>query len=170
MGRLVETEEGYNFVSDNGVEYDLLEGTTIVENVKERTSDIVFVLLKEQFDENGDAIFNTNDLLVTWRYGAFMITDSGRTRSEITKDFEERTKEYEEKHPEVVKFYMDKDRKSLIKEILNEKIDEVYMKLQTKFGIENGDIDPLQLLHQEELVDKLTNLINKVLHYQKGDK
>lgn len=170
MGKFVEMEEGYNFISDNGVEYELLEGTTIAETVSERTSDIVFVLLKEQFDENGDGIFKTDDLLVTWRYGAFMITDSDSTRSEMIKDFDEKTKKYEEKHPEVVKFYMNKNKKHIINEMLDSKIDEVYAELQTKFGIENGDINPFQFLRQEELVDELTNLISEVLEYQKGDK
>ena len=50
-----------------------------------------------------------------------------------------------------------------IYELLEEKINEVYLHFQEKLNIESGDIRPEQLFEQDELLTKLSVLIKEVL-------
>ena len=50
-----------------------------------------------------------------------------------------------------------------IYELLQRKINEVYLHFQEKLNIESGDIRPEQLLEQDKLLEKLSILIKEVL-------
>lgn len=50
-----------------------------------------------------------------------------------------------------------------IKEDLENKINEIYLKYQDRFDIQSGDIYPEQLFRQDELLDALAKLISEVL-------
>lgn len=52
-------------------------------------------------------------------------------------------------------------------ELLERKVIEVYLHFQEKLNIESGDIRPEQLLKQDELLTKLSVLIEKVLMMEK---
>lgn len=53
--------------------------------------------------------------------------------------------------------------KNEIYELLEKKINEVYLHFQEKLNIESGDIRPGQLFEQDELLEKLSSLIEEVL-------
>ena len=54
-----------------------------------------------------------------------------------------------------------------MKEILERKINDIFLEQQIKNNIESGDIEPLDAIKLDKLVDELTELITKVLEYQK---
>ena len=54
----------------------------------------------------------------------------------------------------------------MLKELIHEKIDEVFIKLQEPNNIISGDIHPLDALKLNQLEDELVELIEKVVAYQ----
>ncbi len=61
--------------------------------------------------------------------------------------------------------------KSTIKDLLTEKIDEIFIKIQDSEKIENGDISPLDGLAIDEKIDEISEIIARVIEYQKeGEK
>ena len=56
-----------------------------------------------------------------------------------------------------------------IRELLNEKINEIFSEMQNDLNIQNGDIFPMDALRMEELQNKLADNIEYVLNYQRND-
>ena len=81
------TEDGYVFISKNGIQYDLLEGLTFGQ--KQRyTSDIIFVLL-------GSPDYNAEDNFVGYLYGAMFFEND---LEEYEKSIGRMVDEFEEKN------------------------------------------------------------------------
>lgn len=60
-------EDGYQFISKNGIEYDILEGMTIgIE--PQKTSDMIFIVLN-------NADYNVEDHIVGYLFGACLLPD-----------------------------------------------------------------------------------------------
>ena len=59
------TENGYVYTSNNGIKYDLFEGTSIGTSPK-KTSDIIFIMMS-------DVDFNVENHIVGWLFGAFIL-------------------------------------------------------------------------------------------------
>lgn len=57
-------------------------------------------------------------------------------------------------------------KKTLVEELLTQKIDEVFLECQTLRHITSGDISPLDAYHLELSVRSLAEHITKVLDYQ----
>lgn len=77
------TEDGYKFISENGIEYDILEGATIGVSPR-KTSDMIFILLN-------NADYNVENHFVGYLFGACLLS--------------ERKTEYEESIVELVDKY-----------------------------------------------------------------
>ena len=110
MGKLIYDEiNGYDYISDNGVKYDLLEGKSFG---GETTSDILYINLSydEELFENISGI----DILAGWFCGATYVAFHGHQGDSI-EEIEEIVKDYEEKYPEIVEYY--NPRKKMIKKI-----------------------------------------------------
>lgn len=60
--------DGYVYVSDSGIEYELLEGVSIGAS-KQYTSDIVFIMLL-------DCDYNVDNNIVGWLFGSSSMFDS----------------------------------------------------------------------------------------------
>ena len=98
MGKLIyEDRNGYVFISNNGIKYDVLEGVSLDGSY---TSDMAFIVL---IDEEiwGNAELATIDRFVGFFMGATFITDV-RYAEEYINYIENLVNEYEEKHPEIV--------------------------------------------------------------------
>ena len=54
----------------------------------------------------------------------------------------------------------------MLKELIREKIDEVFLKYQTEHNVVSGDIAPHDALRLEELENELAELIETVVAYQ----
>ena len=83
MGKILHDEkEGYSFISDNNIIYDLLEGKSLGGST---TSDIVFIMLSNanfNYDEYDNGVYDEFadtygdiDRYVTWFYGAKLVND-----------------------------------------------------------------------------------------------
>lgn len=111
MSKLIYDEtEGYNFISDNGIRYDLLEGMSL--NGKS-TSDIVYIHLNYDEDLFEDVIYLHDEIdeFVGWFYGASMITEPeyhDEYREEYMEYINQLVNAYEEKHPEIVEYFNSK--------------------------------------------------------------
>lgn len=55
-----------------------------------------------------------------------------------------------------------------IKDLLDEKVNEVFIECQSEMGIVSGDIIPEMALRLDEELDKLTEMIRDILGMQKG--
>ena len=55
-----------------------------------------------------------------------------------------------------------------IKDLLEEKVNEVFIECQSEMGIVSGDITPEMALRLDEELDKLTEMIRDILGMQKG--
>ena len=90
MGKIyfANDRDGYEFISDKGIKYDLLEGVSIRGNT---SSDIVFIMLSydEELTEKID-----NDEFVGYMYGAEFLTSDNKEMEEF---IDNRVKEYEKK-------------------------------------------------------------------------
>ena len=91
MGKLhyISEKDGYDFISDKGYTYDLLEGISLGGI---STSDIVFVILSY---ENGEDLYEKiEDKFVYFFYGAeFVLRDREQTvelLDKVTKDYEDK--------------------------------------------------------------------------------
>ena len=87
MGKLKMTEEGYIFVSASGIEYDLLEGSTI-NGDKPYSSDILFVMFT-RYDCESDMVY--------WMYGAEFVKDEDNV-----KIISEKVNKWESEHEDLV--------------------------------------------------------------------
>ena len=56
-----------------------------------------------------------------------------------------------------------------IYELLDEKINEIFLVMQNDFSITSCDIAPLDALYLEELQEKLADHIEYVLNFQRND-
>ena len=71
-------EDGYVYVSDRGIEYELLEGMSIGAN-KRYTSDIIFIILN-------NAEYNVEDHIVGYLFGAEIFLEDSRYYEESIKE------------------------------------------------------------------------------------
>jgi len=58
--------------------------------------------------------------------------------------------------------------KDKIKDLLDEKVNEVFIEMAEELGIEDGGIEPMMALRLDEELDKLTEMIRDILGMQKG--
>ena len=90
MGKIhfANDRDGYEFISDKGIKYDLLEGVSIRGNT---SSDIVFIMLSfdEELTEKVD-----NDEFVGYLYGAEFLSINNTEMEEL---IDNRVKKYEKK-------------------------------------------------------------------------
>lgn len=56
-------------------------------------------------------------------------------------------------------------REQILK-MISEKVDEIFFDLQTKNGIESGDIAPFDDLALEDAVETLADIIERVIRYE----
>ena len=79
-------EDGYVYVSDRGIEYELLEGMSIGAN-KRYTSDIIFIILN-------NAEYNVEDHIVGYLFGASVLErqlmDYDESIKAMVDEFEEK--------------------------------------------------------------------------------
>lgn len=61
------TDNGYTFISKNGIEYDILEGMTIGIEPR-KTSDMIFIVLN-------NADYNVEDHIVGYLFGAVLLPE-----------------------------------------------------------------------------------------------
>lgn len=61
------TDDGYTFISKNGIEYDILEGVTIGIEPR-KTSDMIFIVLN-------NADYNVEDHIVGYLFGACLLSE-----------------------------------------------------------------------------------------------
>lgn len=110
MGKLIfDDRNGYSFISDNGVEYDLLEGRSLRGKT---TSDIVFVMLaynEELFEYLGDRL---SDEFLGYFFGAAFVRENDKDSIHYIEEY---VAEFEKKHPEIVEFYKPKKKKYRIR-------------------------------------------------------
>lgn len=57
----------------------------------------------------------------------------------------------------------------MLKQLIHEKINEVFLEMQNAEGITDGGIDPFDALQLEQIEESLAELVEKVIDYQKGD-
>lgn len=58
--------------------------------------------------------------------------------------------------------------KDKIKNMLEEKVDEVFLAMAMELGIEDGGVEPMMALRLDEELDRLTEMIRDILGMQKG--
>lgn len=56
----------------------------------------------------------------------------------------------------------------MLKQLIHNKIDEIFLQLQDVNNITDGGIYPMDALHLDQLEYELANLIERVISYQKG--
>lgn len=62
---------------------------------------------------------------------------------------------------------MDREKEvALIKEMIDEKCNEIWCEEQCKLGIESGDIEPLDSLQYDKIIGVLANKMVDVLEFQ----
>lgn len=124
MGKITyDPEDGFGFISDNGVEYELLEGESLGGNT---TSDIIFIMVKDQFDENGNNVFEVGHLFVEWLFGAELLTREGtKYHHQIISSLDGFTERHEKEHPYIVDYFKRKNKTGMIEDIINT-IDKYY--------------------------------------------
>lgn len=54
----------------------------------------------------------------------------------------------------------------MIKQLVHDKIDEIFLEMQNAEGITDGGIDPFDALQLEQIEESLAKLIEKVIDYQ----
>lgn len=52
--------------------------------------------------------------------------------------------------------------------LIDTKLHEVFKELQDSEGVTEGDIDPMDALELDKLTEQATELVHKVIAYQKG--
>lgn len=103
------TDEGYVYISKNGIEYDLLVGVTINPNGQDRTSDICFIMFTYVQEDDNDPKETTSEL-IGWFWGAGFI-GYHYTNGEFVETLEadgaivDEVDNYEKAHPDFVKMY-----------------------------------------------------------------
>lgn len=138
MGKLIYDERnGYDYISDNGVKYDLFEGKSLSGIT---TSDILYIHLSydEELFETVARFTSRSDELVGWFFGASFIGDE-KYQDEYVEYVDDMVKDYEEKHPEIVEYY--NPRKKMIKKI-RETVD-AYL-ITNRYVLEEKEIKDLE--------------------------
>lgn len=111
-------EDGYVYISDRGIEYELLEGVGI--GGRECTSDLIFIVLM-------NSEYNVDDMVVGYLWGA------GLLKSELS-DYDESIKElveqYEKRNFGILKILV----------AINEKIDKVGYSV-CQLEVDYGELD-----------------------------
>ena len=122
MGKILhDKKEGYSFVSDNNIIYDLLEGKSLGGST---TSDIVFVMLSnanfnydeydnEVYDEFTDAYGEINKC-AAWFYGAGFVDNE---HFDFLGNCERYVNDFEKENSEMIRFIIDKDNDGMINKI-----------------------------------------------------
>lgn len=111
MGKIVYNDDkSYQYVSDNGVVYELYEGVTLD---KERSSDIVFIMLSYVEELNVEP----EDEYVGFIYGNDFLTS--RYKEDYIKCIDRIVDDYEINHPEVVSYYVKKNMPKNLKKMLS---------------------------------------------------
>lgn len=96
--------DGYDFISDNGIEYELVEGMSLM---GKSTSDLIIMIFPDK-----DAVFNGLEC-VDMVFGAtFMAKES--YRKDVLETLDKYAEKFEQKHPEIVEYY---GEKNMMKEI-----------------------------------------------------
>lgn len=54
----------------------------------------------------------------------------------------------------------------MLKALVNDKINEIFLQLQEEKGITDGGISPIDAMHLDQLEDDLVRIIGKVIDYQ----
>ena len=108
MGLVKNKNEFWDYVSENGITYELLEGSTIGGNTT-YTSDICFILLDDSDAEYSEML--GDERFVGFMYGATFLTDTNPdTRDEFTGYIKKIVDQYEKAHPDIIeKFKPKKD-------------------------------------------------------------
>ena len=122
MSKILHDEkEGYSFVSDNNIIYDLLEGKSLGGLT---TSDIVFIMLSlanfddeeydnGTYDEFTDTYGEINKC-VAWFYGAEFVNDE---QFDFLRECEHYVNDFEKKNPEMIRFIINKDNNGMMNKI-----------------------------------------------------
>ena len=103
------TDEGYNYISKNGIEYQLLDGVTINPNGQEYTSDICFIMFI-YVKKDDDDLKETISELIGWFWGSGFIGKK-YVDGKFVETFEadgaivDEVDNYEKAHPDFVKMY-----------------------------------------------------------------
>lgn len=129
MGKIIYTGErnGYEYESDRGIKYSLYEGKSIK---GETSSDVVFVMLDSAM-ELDEVLGDMDYMYVGWFFGAGVITDESFVNSAIDI-LDHITKEYEDKHPEVVEYFNPTPTEDEIKEMIS----TVFLKYITDYSVQ----------------------------------
>lgn len=121
MGKLIyDIDEGYSYISDNGIKYDLLEGKSLCGKT---TSDILYIHLYYDAELFENVLYKHDEIdeFVGWFYGATMVNEPKLSFQKEFKDYVERfVNEYEEKYPEIVSYFSSKKKYKVIKEFVVE--------------------------------------------------
>lgn len=56
----------------------------------------------------------------------------------------------------------------MLKELIHNKINEIFLECQEKEGVTDGGIDPFDAIELEQIELSLCVLIKRVINYQKG--
>ena len=122
MGKILYDEkDGYSFVSDNNIIYDLLEGKSLGGLT---TSDIVFIMLSfanfdnEDFDGTTYTDFTDTygevNKYVAWFYGAGLVNNE---QFDFLGECEHCVNDFEMNNPEMIRFIIDKDNNGMMNKI-----------------------------------------------------
>lgn len=96
MGQYKYSEiDGYDYISDNGVEYELVEGMSLM---GKSTSDIIIMIFPDK-----DAVFNGLECVDMVCGATFM--DEESYRKDVLETLDKYAEKFEQKHPEVVEYY-----------------------------------------------------------------
>lgn len=96
--------DGYDYISDNGIEYELVEGMALM---GKSTSDLIIMIFPDK-----DAVFNGFEC-VDMVFGATFM-DKESYRKDVLETLDKCAKKFEQKHPEIVEYY---GNTSMVKEI-----------------------------------------------------
>lgn len=105
MGQYKYSErDGYDYISDNGIEYELVEGISLM---GESTSDLIIMIFPDE-----DAVFNGLEC-VDMVFGATFM-DKESYRKDVLETLDKYAEKFEQEHPEIVEYY---GTQSMMKEI-----------------------------------------------------
>jgi len=122
MGKILhDKKEGYSFISDNNIIYDLLEGKSLGGST---TSDIVFIMLSfanfDDDDYDGNVYTEFTDMYgevnknVAWFYGAGLVNDK---QFNFLEECEHYVNGFEKENTEMINFIINKGNDGMISKI-----------------------------------------------------
>lgn len=56
----------------------------------------------------------------------------------------------------------------MLRKLIREKIDEIFLEMQNAEGITDGGIDPFDVVYLDQLEQQLEQHISRIIEYQKG--